>query len=172
MHCSTPGFPALHHLQEFAQIHVHWVDDAIQPSHPLSPPSPLPSTFLSIRVFSNESALRIRWPKYWSFSFSISPSNEYSRLTSFTIDWFELSTMTRPSWVALHSMALINSITELYKTFCYHTAVIYYEGADILATGKFMKEVLFIGAQLPLYTSRVYKRGHDMSYLFQVVKTL
>ena len=81
---STPGLPVHHQLPEFTQTHVRWVSDAIQPSHPLSSPSPPPpSIFPSIRVFSNESALCIRWPKYWSFSFSISPSNEYSGLISF-----------------------------------------------------------------------------------------
>ena len=69
---------------EFAQIHTHWVNDAIQPSHPLSP-FLLPSIFPSIRVSSNELALHIRWPKYWSFSFSTSSSNEYSGLISFTV---------------------------------------------------------------------------------------
>ena len=64
--------------------------DAIQPSHPLSSPSPPAFNFSSIRVFSNESVLRIRWPKYWSFSCSISPSNEYSGLISFRIDWLDL----------------------------------------------------------------------------------
>ena len=89
--CSMPGFPVLHQLLELAQIHVHRADDAIQPSHPLSSPSPpLPSIFPSTRVFSNEPTLRIRWPKYWSFSFSISPSNEYSGLVSFRMDWFDL----------------------------------------------------------------------------------
>ena len=87
--CSTPGFPVYHQLPEFAQIHVHCIGDAIQPSHPLSSPSP-PSIFPSIRGFSNESALRIRWPKYWSFSFSICPSNEYSGLISFRMDWLDL----------------------------------------------------------------------------------
>ena len=83
MDCSTPGFPVLHCPLEFAQIHVHWVDDAIQPSHPLCCPLLLlPSISPSIRVFSNESALCIRWPKYWRFSFSISPSSEYSGLIS------------------------------------------------------------------------------------------
>ena len=85
-----PGFPVPHCLLEFAQTHVHLVSDAIQPSHPLPPLLLLPSVFPSIRVFSNESALCIRWPKYWSFSFSISPSNEYSGLISFRIDWFDL----------------------------------------------------------------------------------
>ena len=76
---------------EFTQTHVHWVGDAIQPSHPLSSPS-LPAFNLvpSIRVFSNESVLCIRWPKYWSFSFNISPSNEYSGLISFRMDWLDL----------------------------------------------------------------------------------
>ena len=75
---ACPGLPVLHHLQELAQTHVHWVGDAIQPSHPLSSPSPTTFNLPSIRVFSNESALCIRWAKYWSFSFSISPYNEYT----------------------------------------------------------------------------------------------
>ena len=75
MNCSTSGLPVLHCLLEFVQTHTHWVSDAIQPSHPLSPPAfLLPSVFPSIRVFLNESVFHIRWPKYWSFSFSISPS--------------------------------------------------------------------------------------------------
>ena len=81
---STPGFPVLHYLLEFAQIHVHWVSDAIQPLHPQSPLL-LPSILPSIRVFSNEWVLHIRWPKYWSFSFNISPSKEYSGLISFRL---------------------------------------------------------------------------------------
>ena len=76
MNCSTPGLPVHHQLLESTQTHVHWVADAIQPSHPLSSPFTPSSIFPSIKVFSNESALCIRWPKYWSFSFSISPSNE------------------------------------------------------------------------------------------------
>ena len=84
----TQSFPVLHHLLEFVQIHVHGVGYAIQPSHPLSPLLLLPSIFPSIRVFSDESALCIRWAKYWSFS--ISPSNEYSELISFRINCFDL----------------------------------------------------------------------------------
>ena len=87
MNCSTPGSPVLHCLLEFAQGHVHCVGDAIQPSYPLSPLLFLPSVFPSIRVFSNGFTLCIRWPKYWHFSFSISPSNEYSGLISFRMDW-------------------------------------------------------------------------------------
>ena len=86
--CRTPGFPVLHHLPESAQTHVHWVSDAIQSSYPLLPLLFLPSIFPSIRVSFNESSLRIRWPKYWSFS--ISPSNEYSGLKFFRIDLFDL----------------------------------------------------------------------------------
>ena len=91
MHYSMPGFPVHQQLSELAKTHVHRVGDAIQPSHPLSSPSP-PAFNLSQdpRVFSNESVLHIRWSKYWSFSFSISPSNEYSVLISFSIDWFDL----------------------------------------------------------------------------------
>ena len=88
--CTLPGFPVHHQLPEPTQTHVHRVSDAIQPSPPLSSPSPLPSIFPSFRVFSNESVLDIRWPKYWSFSFSISPSNEYSGLISFRMDWLDL----------------------------------------------------------------------------------
>ena len=77
MDCSMPGFPVLHHLLELVQTHVHWVSDAIQPSHPCHPLLLLPSIFPSIRIFSNELTLYIRWPKYWRFSFSISLSNEW-----------------------------------------------------------------------------------------------
>ena len=90
MDCSTPGFPILHTFLELAQTHVPWAGDSIQLSCPLPSPSPLASIFLSIRVFSNESASCIRWPKYWSFSFSISPSNDYSGWISFRIDLFDL----------------------------------------------------------------------------------
>ena len=85
---STPGFPVLHYLPEFAQTLVHWVSEAIQSFHPFRPLFLMPSIFPSIRLFSNESALRIRWPKYWSFS--ISPSNKYLELISFRIDWLDL----------------------------------------------------------------------------------
>ena len=87
----TPGLPIHHQLLELTQTHVHWVGDAIQPSHPLLSPSP-PALlgFPSIRVFFSKSVLHIRWPKYWSFSFSNSPANEFSGLISFRIDWLYL----------------------------------------------------------------------------------
>ena len=90
MNRSTPGLPGHHKLPEFTQTHVHCVGDAIQPSHPLSspsPPSPNPSQH---QVFSNESTLHMRWPKFWSFSFSISPSNEHPGLICFRMDWLDL----------------------------------------------------------------------------------
>ena len=87
MDCSIPGLPVHHQLPEFTQTQVHRVNDTIQPSHPLSSPSPPAFNF---SLFSKESVLHIRWPKYWSFSFSISPSNEYSELISFMIDWLDL----------------------------------------------------------------------------------
>ena len=90
-HESEHARPPCHHqLPEFTQTHVHRVSDAIQPSHPLSspfPPAPNPSQHQS---FSNESTLRMRWPKYWSFSFSIIPSKEYPGLISFRMDWLDL----------------------------------------------------------------------------------
>ena len=90
MDCSTPGLPVHHQLPESTQTHVHRIGDAIQPSHPLLPFLLPPSIFPSIRDFSSESVLCIRWPKYWSFSFSISCSSEYSGLISFRMDWLDL----------------------------------------------------------------------------------
>ena len=88
MDCSKSGLPVHHQLLRLTQTHVHRVSDAVQPYNPLLSPSPLPSIFPSIRVFSNESVLLIRLPKYWSFS--IHPSNEYLGLISFRIDWVDL----------------------------------------------------------------------------------
>ena len=87
---STLGLPVYHQLPEFTQVHVRRVSDAIQPSHPLSSPSPPAPNPSQHQVFSNESALHIRQPKYWSFNFSISPSNEHPGLTSFRMDWLDL----------------------------------------------------------------------------------
>ena len=90
MDCSTPGFPVHHQLPEFTQTHVHHVSDAIQLSYPLSSPFPPAFNLSQHRVFPNESVLDIMWSEYWSFSFSISPSNEYSGLISFRMDWLDL----------------------------------------------------------------------------------
>ena len=90
MDCSMPGLRIHHQLPECTQTPVHWVSDAIQPSHPRSWLLLMPLIFPGIRVFSSESALCIKWPKYWSFSFNISPSNEHSGLISFRMDWLDL----------------------------------------------------------------------------------
>ena len=125
MDCSTPGFPVHHQAPELAQTHVHRVSDGIQPSHPLSSPSPL--VFPSISVFSDESAIRIKWSKYWSFNFNISPSNEHSGLISFRMDWLHLhavhgtlkSLLQHPSSKASilwHSAFLIIQLSHPYMT--------------------------------------------------------
>ena len=106
MNISTPGLHVHHQLLEFTQTLVHWVGDSIQPSHPLSSASPPAlKIFPSIRIFSNESALRIRWPEYWSFSFSISPSSEYPGLISFRMDWLDFLAVqgTLKSFLQHHS---------------------------------------------------------------------
>ena len=90
MNRSMPGLPVHHQLPESTQTHVHRVRDAIQPSHPLSSPFLLPPIPPSIRVFSNESTLHMRWPKYWSFSLSIISSKEHPGLVSFRMDWLDL----------------------------------------------------------------------------------
>ena len=107
MDCSTPGLPVHYQLPELAQTHAHGVTGAVQPSHPLPSPSPPAFKFSSIRGFSSELAFLIRWPKFWSFSFSISisTSNEYSGLISFKIDWFDLLAVqgTLKSFLQHHS---------------------------------------------------------------------
>ena len=94
MDCSMPGLPVPHYFPEFAQVHVHWIGDATQPSHPLPPSSPFAfhlSQCQSLFQWGTcGQSICIRWPKYWSFSFSISPFTEYSGLVSFRIDWFDL----------------------------------------------------------------------------------
>ena len=104
MDCSTPSFPVFPCLLEFAQTHVHWVDDDIQPSHP-SPPSFNISQ--NQGKISSESAVHIRWPQYWSFNFSISPSNEYSGLFFFRIEWFDL--------LAVGGLSRVFSSTVVWK---------------------------------------------------------
>ena len=89
MNCSMPGLPVHHQLPEFTQTHVHQVSDVIQPSHPLLSPSPPTFNLSQHQGLFHESVLHIWWPKYWSLSFSISPSNGYSGLISFRIDWFD-----------------------------------------------------------------------------------
>ena len=90
MDYSTPGFPVHHQLPELTQIHFHWVSDAIQPYHPLSSPSPPAFNLSQHQGLFKWVGFSVRWPEHWSFSFSISPSNEYSGLISFRMDWLDL----------------------------------------------------------------------------------
>ena len=125
MDCSIAGLPVYHQLPEPAQIHVHWVRDAIQPSHPLSPLLLLPSILPSIQVFSNESVLCIRWPKNQSFSFSISPSDEYSELICFRIDWFDLlvvqGTLKSLLWHHSSKASILQlSVHDYWKNHSFH----------------------------------------------------
>ena len=125
MNCSKPGFPILHYLPEFAQTEVHWVNDAISPSHCLSPPSPPVLNLSQLRGFSNESAVHVRWPKHRSFS--IRPSNEYSGLIYFRIDWFDLLAIqgtlksllqhrSSKAPILRHSVFFIVQLSHLYMT--------------------------------------------------------
>ena len=99
MGCSMPGLPVPHYFAEFAQVHVHWTGDAIQPFHPLPPSSPFAFNLSQHQSLFQWGAcghsICVRWPKYWSFSFSISPFTEYSGLVSFKIDWFDLLEVQR-----------------------------------------------------------------------------
>ena len=125
--CSTSGFPVLHYILEFAHIHVNWVGDAISPSHPLLPPSPFNFSLSQHQSLFHESALCIRCSKYWSFSFSISPSNEYSGLIFFRIDWLDLLSLQGTLKIILqyhsskasilqHSAFLMVQLSHLYLT--------------------------------------------------------
>ena len=122
MNCSIPGLPIDHQLPEPTQTHVHWVSDAIQPSHPLSSPSP-PALNLSIRVFSNESGLSIRQPKYWSFSFNISPPNEHPGLISFRMEWLDLLAVqgTLKSSPTPQFKSIYQYLHTIYSCFFAHT---------------------------------------------------
>ena len=115
MDCSIPGFPVHHQLLESDQTHGHPFSDAIEPSHPLSSPSPPVFNLSQHQVFSNESVLCIRWPKDWSFSFSISPSNEHSELISFRIDWFDLLAGSQESYSPVSQFKSINSSAPFCK---------------------------------------------------------
>ena len=132
MDCSTPGSPVLHYLPECAQIYR--TSDDTQPFHPLSLPSPPALNLSSISVFSNKSALHIRWPKSWNFSFSISPFSEYSGLISFRIDWFDFPVVqgtlksllqhhSSKAQILWHSVFFMVQFSHLYMTIGKTTAL-------------------------------------------------
>ena len=149
MNYNTPDLLVHHQLLESTQTHVHWVRDAIQPSHPLSSPLLLPSIFPSIGVFSNESVLHIRWLKYWSFSFSFNPSNEYSGLISFRIDWFDI-------------LAVQGTLKSLLQ---HHSSKASIFGYDCF---KFSKEMLWI--QWPLWVHSWKLSLHALGYWIQILE--
>ena len=127
MDCSTPGFPVHHQLLELAQTHVRQVSNAIQLSHPLRSPSPPTFNLSQHQDLLNESVLHIRWPKYWSFSFKVSPSNEHSGLISFRMDWWGLLAVqgtpksflqhhSSKASILLHSAFFIVQLSHPYMT--------------------------------------------------------
>ena len=160
MDCTTPGPSVLHYLTEFAQLNDHQVSDIIQPSPPLSSPSPPPFHLLSISVFSREVALPIRWPKYWSFSYISSPSNEYSGFISFRIDWFDLLAVQGTFKIILQHHSLKASIFqcsaplgmnwdhsvvfEVEPKYCILDFFIDYEGYFISSKGSLPTTVIWI----------------------------
>ena len=159
MNRSTLGLPVHHQLPEFTQTHVYRVGDAIQPSHPLlspSPPVPNPSQHQgpSIRVFSNESTLRMRWPKYWSFSLSISPSNEQPGLISVRMDWLDL----------LASQGTLRSLLQHYSSkasILWHSAFFMDQlSHQYVATGKTMALTIrtFVNKVMSLLFWKKWKR--------------
>ena len=126
MNYSMPGLSVPHHLPKFAQVHVHCIGDVIQPSHAQLPSSPSARNLSHHQGHSNESALCIRWPKYCSFNFSISPSNEHSGLTSLKIDWLDLAVQGTPRSLLQHHSSKASilwcsdfftaQLSELYMT--------------------------------------------------------
>ena len=124
MDCSTSGFPVPHHLPEFAQVQVHWVGDAIQLRYPFSPPSPFTLSLSYHQGLFQWVSFHIKWPKYWSFSFSISPSNEYSRLISFRIDWFDLLAVLGTLKILLQHHSLKASILQHSVFFMFQLGII------------------------------------------------
>ena len=117
MNFSMPSLPVHHQLLEFTQNYVQWVSDAIQPSHPLSSPSPPAPNPYQHQSFSNESTLRMRWPEYWSLSFSIIPSKEHPGLISFRMAWLDL--------LAVQGKGMVNKgkgseseVSQSYPTLC------------------------------------------------------
>ena len=146
----TPGFPVHHYLPEHAQTHVHWVHDAIQLSHPLLSPSP-PVINLSQHQGLFQSAFHIRWPKYWSFSFNISPSNEHPGLISFRMDWMDLLTVqgTLRSLLQHHSS---KASILLHSAFFLHSHPYMTTGKTIALTRQ-----IFVGKVMSLLFNMLHR---------------
>ena len=142
VNCATLGSSVLHCLWEFAQIHVHWIGDAIY----CCPFLLLPSIFPSIRVFSNELALCTRWPKYWSFIFSISPFNESSGWISFRIDWFDLFCSPRDSQESPSAPQFESISSSVFSLFMIHLSHLYMTTGKIIALTRWT----FVSKVVPL----------------------
>ena len=152
MDCSRPGLPVHHQFPDFTQTYVHWV----MPSNHLILCRPLlllPSTFPSIRVFSNESALCIRWPKYWSFSFSIIPSKEHPWLISFRMDWLDLLAVQGTLKSLLQHHSLKASILRCSAFFTVQLSHPY------MTTGKTiaLTRQTFVGKVMPLLLNMLFR---------------
>ena len=136
MDCSMPGFLVLHHFLEFAQTYVHWVDDAIQPSHPVVPFASCLQSFPASGYLSASWFFCIRWPKYWNFSFSVSLSNDYSELIFFRIDWFDLLAVqgTLKSLLQHHSMkaSILQWTLQLYRQHPFHPSLFHWVAMKML----------------------------------------
>ena len=157
MDCSTPGLPVHHQLPESTQTHVHWVSDATQPSYPLSSPSPRAFNLSQHQGLSNESVLCIKCPKYWSFNFSISPSNEYSGLISFRMDWLDGSPCSPRDSQESSPTAQFKNISSLVLSFLY--TLLYFILSYTLLNNKFklIEETFFF------YERDYYKVGVEGS---------
>ena len=131
MECSIPGLLIHHHLPAFTQAHIRWVSDAIQPFHPLSSPAPPAFSLSQHQGLSNGSVLRIRWPKYWSFSISISPSNKCSGLISFRMDWLDLLAVQGTLKSKSSPTPQFKSINSLVISFLYGPTL-----TSVMTTGK------------------------------------
>ena len=146
MDCSTPGFLVHHQLLELTQTHVHQVGDAIQPSHPHRPLLFPPPIFPRIRVFSKESVLRIRWPQYWSSSFSISPSKEHPGLIFFMMDWLDLLAVQGTLQSLVQHYSSKASILQCSAFFIVQLSHPYMTTGKtiVLSTGTFAVKVMFL----------------------------
>ena len=147
MTCSTPGLPVDHQFPEFTQNNVHRVGDAIQPSHPLSSPSPPAPNPSKHQSFSNDSTLCMRWPKYWNFSLSISPSKEHPGLISFRMDWLDLLAVQGTLKSLLQHHSLTASTLQLSAFFTVQLSHPY------MTTGKTIALVrrTFVGKVMSLF---------------------
>ena len=126
MGCSTPGFPVHHQLPELTQTHVHRVSDAIQPRHPLSSPSSPTFNLSQHQVLPNDVVLHIRWSKYRSFSFSISPSYEYSGLIFFRIDWLDLLAVQGTLKSSQTPQTFVGKVTSLLFNLCLVCSLLFF----------------------------------------------